>query len=120
MRLARSSAYRNSIRMSRCPVTFASACSAYLSATFHEDGNRATDHGHGNTMWTVGGGISGGKLAGEQTGLSEKTLFQNRDLPLLNDYRSVLSHVFSRMVGLNAGQLDSVFPDSSIRDYGIV
>jgi len=88
--------------------------------TFHENGNRGTDHGHGNTMWILGGGISGGKLAGEQTELSEKTLFQSRDLPLLNDYRSVLSHVFSRMYGLNAGQLDTVFPGSSIRDYGIV
>jgi len=88
--------------------------------TFHENGNRGTDHGHGNTMWILGGGISGGKLAGEQADLRQNTLFQNRDLPLLNDYRSVLSHLLSRMYGLNAGQLDTVFPDGLIRDYGIL
>lgn len=88
--------------------------------TFHENGNRGTDHGHGNTLWILGGGISGGKLAGEQADMSEKTLFQNRDLPLLNDYRSVLSHVFSRMYGLNAVQSDKVFPGSPFRDYGIL
>ena len=88
--------------------------------TFHENGNRGTDHGHASTMWIAGGGISGGKLAGEQTDLRQNTLFQNRDLPLLNDYRSVLSHVLSRMYGLNAAQLNTVFPGGSIKEYGIL
>ena len=88
--------------------------------TFHENGNRGTDHGHGNTMWVLGGAISGGKLAGRQTDLTEATLFQKRDMPLLNDYRSVLSHVLSRMYGLDRAQLDKVFPGSSLVDYGIV
>lgn len=78
--------------------------------TFHENGNRGTDHGHGSTMWILGGGISGGKLLGEQIDLNEKTLFQNRDLPVLNDYRSVLSRVLQRLYGLNAAQLDKIFP----------
>ncbi len=88
--------------------------------TFHENGNRGTDHGHGNTMWILGGGVFGGKLAGEQTDLTESTLFQKRDLPVLNDYRAVLSHTFSRMYGLNAVQRNKVFPGSLARDYGIL
>ena len=88
--------------------------------TFHENGNRGTDHGHGNTLWILGGAISGGKLVGELTDVHQNTLFQNRDLPLLNDYRGVLSYVLSQMYGLNAGQRETVFPGSVIRDYGIL
>ena len=66
------------------------------------------------------GDLGGGKLAGRQTDLTEATLFQKRDMPLLNDYRSVLSHVLSRMYGLDRARLDKVFPGSSLVDYGIV
>lgn len=88
--------------------------------TFHENGNHGTDHGHGNTMWVLGGAISGGKLAGEQSDLTEASLFQKRDLPILNDYRSVLSHTLSRMYGLNKAQLNMVFPGSTFKNYDIV
>ena len=88
--------------------------------TFRENGNRGTDHGHGNTLWVLGGGISGGRLAGELTDVSEEMLFQNRDLPLLNDYRSVLASLMHRMYGLDTARLNTVFPAVSIQDYGIV
>ena len=55
---------------------------------------------------------SGGRLAGEQSDLTEASLFQKRDLPVLNDYRSVLSQTLSRMYELSAAQLDKVFPGS--------
>ena len=87
--------------------------------TFRENGNRGTDHGHGNTMWVLGGSVAGGKLAGEQTDISENTLFQKRDMPVLNDYRSVLGHVVSRMYGLNASQLNMVLPGVTVKDFGI-
>lgn len=88
--------------------------------TFHENGNRGTDHGHGSTMWILGGGISGGKLAGEQTDLNEKTLFQNRDFPVLNDYRAVLSQIVQRLYGLNTAQLEKIFPGSSVANLNII
>jgi uncharacterized protein (DUF1501 family) len=88
--------------------------------TFRENGNRGTDHGHGNVMWVLGGGISGGKLAGEMTGLNEKTLFQDRDFPLLNDYRSVIAHLVHRMYGLNAKELNTVFPGTALKEYQIL
>jgi uncharacterized protein (DUF1501 family) len=33
--------------------------------TARENGNGGTDHGHGNAMWVLGGGVSGGKVLGE-------------------------------------------------------
>jgi uncharacterized protein (DUF1501 family) len=87
--------------------------------TFYENGNRGTDHGHGNTMWVLGGSISGGKLAGELMDITEANLFQKRDLPVLNDYRAVLGHVLSRMYGLNKNQLNDVFPGVLNKDFSI-
>ena len=88
--------------------------------TFRENGNRGTDHGHGTVYWTLGGGIRGGRVLGEQARVEAATLFQNRDYPVLNEYRSVFGGLFARMYGLNAGQVDRIFPDVAIRDIGIV
>jgi uncharacterized protein (DUF1501 family) len=57
--------------------------------TFRENGNRGTDHGHGTVYWVLGGAINGGMIAGEQQPVSRRTLFQDRDYPVLNDYRAV-------------------------------
>jgi Protein of unknown function (DUF1501) len=29
--------------------------------TVHENGNSGTDHGHGNVIWVLGGGVGGGR-----------------------------------------------------------
>jgi uncharacterized protein (DUF1501 family) len=34
--------------------------------TFRENGDKGTDHGHGSVYWVMGGGIKGGRIAGEQ------------------------------------------------------
>ena len=88
--------------------------------TFRENGTRGTDHGHGNVMWVMGGSIHGGRLAGEMTDLTSASLFQNRDTPVLNDYRSVLGHLMQRMYGLNDSQLGQVFPGVGHQDYRLV
>jgi uncharacterized protein (DUF1501 family) len=88
--------------------------------TFRENGNRGSDHGHGNTLWVLGGGIAGGRIAGRQVALAEASLFQNRDLPVLNDYRSVLAHLFARMYGLGDAALGRVLPGAKAEDYGLV
>jgi len=85
--------------------------------TFHENGTRGTDHGHGNTLWVLGGGINGGRLVGEMTDLTPNSLFQQRDTPLLNDYRSVLADLIQQMYGLNNGQLAQIFPDAPLYRY---
>ena len=88
--------------------------------TFRENGNRGTDHGHGTVYWILGGGIRGGKILGEQTRVERATLFQNRDFPVLNEYRAVFSGLFTRLYGLNSGQLERIFPGVTTRDIGIV
>ena len=91
--------------------------------TFRENGNRGTDHGHGTAYWLLGGGLSaraGGRIVGEQVEVSEKTLFQNRDYPVLNEYRAVLGGLFARMYGLGAGQLQRVFAGVTPRDLQLI
>jgi uncharacterized protein (DUF1501 family) len=77
--------------------------------TFRENGNRGTDHGHGSAYWLLGGGIKGGRIVGEQVAVDQKHLFQNRDLPVLTEYRALLSGLFQRMYGLNQNDLQKVF-----------
>jgi uncharacterized protein (DUF1501 family) len=88
--------------------------------TFRENGNRGTDHGHGTVYWVMGGGISGGRIAGEQSKLEQPNLFQNRDYPVLNDYRAVLGGLFSRMYGLSAAEQERVFAGVSPRDLKLI
>lgn len=78
--------------------------------TFRENGSKGTDHGHGNVMWVTGGAVSGGAVVGEQAALNAETLHQNRDMPVLNEYRDVLGGLFAGMYGLKNDALAQVFP----------
>jgi len=77
--------------------------------TFRENGNRGTDHGHGSVYWVLGGSVNGGKVRGEQVRVGQPTLFQNRDYPVLNEYRALFGGLLARMYGLNAGQVQHIF-----------
>jgi uncharacterized protein (DUF1501 family) len=88
--------------------------------TFRENGNRGTDHGHGTVYWILGGSISGGRIAGEQQRLERATLFQDRDYPVLNDYRAVLAGLFRSMWSLTPLQLESIFPQTRSVDLKLI
>ncbi len=88
--------------------------------TFKENGNRGTDHGHGSVFWALGGAVRGGRVAGDQVAVNAGTLFQNRDYPVLNEYRAVLGGVFTRLYGLTPAQVQQVFPGSTPKDIGLV
>ena len=88
--------------------------------TFRENGKRGTDHGHGSVYWVLGGSVQGGKILGEQQQLNAKTLFQNRDYPVLNEYRALFGGLFSRMYGLNATQLSQVFSGVKPADLQLI
>ena len=88
--------------------------------TFRENGNRGTDHGHGSVHWILGGSVHGGRIVGEQTRIEQATLFQNRDYPVLNDYRRLLGGLFVRLYGLGAAQIEQVFARTRPLDLALV
>jgi uncharacterized protein (DUF1501 family) len=88
--------------------------------TFRENGNRGTDHGHGTVHWVLGGSISGGRICGEQQRVTQATLFQNRDFPVLNDYRSVLGGLFRSLWDLSPAQSAGIFPQAAPIDLKLV
>ncbi|MBR7800522.1 DUF1501 domain-containing protein [Undibacterium fentianense] len=88
--------------------------------TFRENGKRGTDHGHGSVYWVLGGSVKGGRVVGEQVALTPNSLFQQRDYPVLNEYRAVLGGLFARAYGLNTAQSDSVFKGVAPLDLGLL
>lgn len=88
--------------------------------TFRENGNKGTDHGHGTTYWVLGGKVNGGRIAGQQVAVDAKNLLQNRDYPVLNNYRNVLGGLMRRMYGLSEPDLARVFPDARPMDLKLV
>jgi uncharacterized protein (DUF1501 family) len=78
--------------------------------TARENGNRGTDHGHGNAIWVAGGKVRGGKIYGEWPGLDPSQLHENRDLAITTDYRTALATVIGPHLRLGDGQLAQIFP----------
>jgi uncharacterized protein (DUF1501 family) len=79
--------------------------------TVRQNGNGGTDHGHGNVMWVLGGGVAGGKVHGEWPGLSENRLYQGRDLAVTTDFRTVVAQIAERRLLLGNAEIRQVFPD---------
>jgi len=78
--------------------------------TVHENGDRGTDHGHGNVMWLTGGGIRGGKVYGDWQGLTSDRLYQERDLAITTDFRDVIATVLERHLQLSDSKLAQILP----------
>jgi uncharacterized protein (DUF1501 family) len=65
-----------------------------------ENGNRGTDHGHGNAMMIMGGGVRGGRILGQWPGLATDRRFERRDLAVTTDFRDVFGEIVVRHLGL--------------------
>ncbi len=78
--------------------------------TVRENGDRGTDHGHGNVIWVAGGAIRGGRVYGQWPGLRPAQLYQQRDLAITTDFRAALAAILGQHLGLADRKLDSVFP----------
>ena len=61
--------------------------------TVAENGNRGTDHGHATAMMVMGGGVRGGRVLGAWPGLAREKLFEERDLAVTTDFRSLFAEV---------------------------
>ena len=79
--------------------------------TVKENGNKGTDHGYGNVMFLLGGGIKGKKIYTEWSGLDSSVLYENRDLPVTTDFREPLSIILKQHLSLSNDSLDLVFPN---------
>ena len=64
-----------------------------------ENGNRGTDHGHGNAMLVIGGGVRGGRVYGRWPGLAREQRYDGRDLAVTTDFRDVFGEIVVRHSG---------------------
>lgn len=89
--------------------------------TVQENGNAGTDHGHGNVMWLMGGGVKGGKVYGQWPGLAKEQLYEGRDLAVTTDFRDIIAAVLSRHLQLDRGKVQQIFPNYSPKmEIGVV
>ena len=79
-----------------------------------ENGSRGTDHGHGNAMFVIGGGVKGGRVYGTWPGLGVDQRFERRDLAVTTDFRDVFSEVLITHLGASATTAARVFPGYAI------
>jgi uncharacterized protein (DUF1501 family) len=77
-----------------------------------ENGNRGTDHGHGNAMLAIGGRVRGGKVYGAWPGLEPEQRHEGRDLAVTTDFRDVFAEVVTRHLGVS--DASSIFPGHRI------
>jgi uncharacterized protein (DUF1501 family) len=82
-----------------------------------ENASSGADHGHGNAMFLLGGGVAGGKVYGTWPGLAAANL-DDGDLRATIDYRSVIGEVLQKRCG--QGSLSSVFPGLTVGSTGVV
>lgn len=81
-----------------------------------ENGSGGTDHGHGQAIMMLGGGVRGGRIHGQWPGLAEENLVDG-DLAGTTDYRNVLAELLEKRCG--AGALDTVFPGLTPERLGV-
>jgi uncharacterized protein (DUF1501 family) len=81
-----------------------------------ENASGGLDHGHGNLMLLMGGGVNGGRMHGGWPGLAPGALLDG-DLAATNDYRTVLAEVLERRCGVSGTQ---VFPKLGSARLGVV
>ncbi len=82
-----------------------------------ENGTMGLDHGHGQTMLVLGGGVNGGRIFGTWPGLAPEDRTTNNSLAGTSDYRDVVGELLVRRLGL--GSLSTVFPDHAYAPLGV-
>lgn len=82
-----------------------------------ENGGLGTDHGHGNMMMVLGGGINGSQVFAQWPGLHDEQLVGPGDLAITTDYRDILGEILHKR--LNNPLVAEIFPNYSVNELGI-
>ena len=82
-----------------------------------QNGNKGLDHGWGNMMLVMGGGVRGGRYYGQWPGLGSGNLVDG-DLRVTTDYRQVLGEVVHRR--FPDKDATSVFPGVAYDPLGVL
>ncbi len=80
-----------------------------------DNADAGTDHGWGNNLLAMGGGVNGGQLYGNWPGLHDDFLFQGADVWATTDYRSVFSECLLKRFHNN--QIHQMFPGFTEEQY---
>jgi len=80
-----------------------------------ENDSGGLDHGHGNAVFVLGGGIRGGSVYGTWPGLADGDLVEG-NLKGTTDYRTVLAELLEKRCGLSTR---NVFPGLSSARLGL-
>jgi uncharacterized protein (DUF1501 family) len=83
-----------------------------------ENGNRGTDHGHGNAMMVIGGGVRGRRVYGRWPGLLPDQRYDRRDLAVTTDFRDVFAEIVVRHLGID--DASAVFPGFEVEPANFV
>lgn len=86
--------------------------------TLVENGSGGTDHGHGNVMFLMGGGVRGGQVYANWPGLAPEALDAEGDLAITIDYRDVLTEILTGR--MNSYALEQIFPGHVATQLGLV
>jgi len=82
--------------------------------TARMNGSRGTDHGTASAAFLMGGAVAGGRVASRWPGLSDDSLFQERDLAPTSDMRGLFKAVLRDHMSIDLETLDSeIFPNSA-------
>ena len=82
-----------------------------------ENGSGGTDHGFGQAVLMMGGGVKGGQVHGSWPGLAPDDLIDG-DLNATTDYRLVLAEILEKRCG--ASSVSGIFPGIGPSRPGVV
>lgn len=85
--------------------------------TIDENGSQGTDHGHGNAMFLLGGGVRGGQVYGRWPTLAPEARDDADDLAITTDYRHVLAEMLKRR--LDSPAISTIFPNFTPKPLNI-
>ena len=78
------------------------------------NGTGGTDHGTASVAWLLGGGVKGGRVAGDFAGLAPGALYEGRDLRPTGSLDAVIGGAVAEHFGLDpARSVASLFPGAA-------